>query len=71
MVTVFIEVKFKLKLTICNRHHQIAHCRRLQQLPWRHRDPFDRMLIAQAQVEDFVIVTADRRFKKYGVAVIW
>ncbi len=50
---------------------QPAHCRRLQQLPWRHRDPFDRMLIAQAQVEDFAIVTADRRFKKYGVTVIW
>jgi PIN domain nuclease of toxin-antitoxin system len=36
-----------------------------------HRDPFDRMLIAQAQVERLVVVAADRRFEPYGVPAIW
>jgi PIN domain nuclease of toxin-antitoxin system len=47
------------------------HCRWLQDLPWHHKDPFDRMLISQAQVEGLSILTADRRFKKYDVAVVW
>ncbi len=50
---------------------QPEHCRRLQDLPWHHKDPFDRMLIAQADVEDLVILTADRRFKPYGVKIVW
>jgi PIN domain nuclease of toxin-antitoxin system len=50
---------------------QPGHCRRLQDLPWHHRDPFDRMLIAQAQIEELSILTADRRFKRYDVKVIW
>ena len=48
-----------------------AHCRRLQDLPWHHKDPFDRMLVAQAQVEGLTILTADRRFKSYDVTVAW
>lgn len=48
-----------------------AHALRIQQLPEIHRDPFDRMLIAQALVEDMAIVTADRRFAEYGVPVVW
>jgi PIN domain nuclease of toxin-antitoxin system len=39
-------------------------------LPLHHADPFDRMLIAQAQVESLTIVTRDRRFAAYGVAVL-
>lgn len=39
-------------------------------LPPHHRDPFDRMLIAQAQLEDLTIVTRDRRFDAYDVAVL-
>jgi PIN domain nuclease of toxin-antitoxin system len=35
-----------------------------------HRDPFDRMLIAQALVEQCDVVTADRRFAQYGVTVV-
>ena len=50
---------------------QPEHCRRLQDLPWHHKDPFDRMLIAQAEIEDFAILTADRRFKQYHVKIIW
>lgn len=39
-------------------------------LPMHHRDPFDRLLIAQARAEGLTIVTADRRFGAYGVSVI-
>lgn len=46
------------------------HARRAAALPWHHRDPFDRMLIAQAQGEGLAIVTADRIFAAYGVPVI-
>jgi PIN domain nuclease of toxin-antitoxin system len=49
-----------------------AHASRLFTLPQHHRDPFDRMLIATALVEDIPVVTGDRRFKDYrGVRVIW
>lgn len=40
-------------------------------LPDHHRDPFDRLLIAQAIEEDLPIVTADPRFGDYGVEVRW
>jgi PIN domain nuclease of toxin-antitoxin system len=39
-------------------------------LPSHHRDPFDRMLVAQAQ-RGFTLVTHDRRFAAYGVSVLW
>jgi len=50
---------------------QPAHCRRLQDLPLHHNDPFDRMLIAQADAESLAVITVDRRFKKYRVKVVW
>ena len=40
-------------------------------LPGHHKNPFDRMLIAQAQAEGLVIVTADRIISKYGVRVVF
>ena len=40
------------------------------ELPMHHRDPFDRMLIAQAHCERLAIVTADRRFAAYDVPVL-
>ena len=39
-------------------------------LPPHHRDPFDRMLVAQAQVEDLTIVTRDERLRAYDVPVL-
>ncbi len=41
------------------------------QLPRHHLDPFDRILIAQAQLEQMSIVTADKAFKQYDVARLW
>lgn len=43
----------------------------VQQLPWHHKDPFDRLLIAQALAEDIAIVSADAVFTRYGVKRIW
>lgn len=41
------------------------------QLPGPHRDPFDRMLMAQARTESAEVVTTDPVFRAYGVAVVW
>jgi PIN domain nuclease of toxin-antitoxin system len=49
----------------------IDHAAAVEQLPWHHRDPFDRMLVAQAGVENAAIVSADERLRAYGVDVIW
>ena len=40
-------------------------------LPPHHRDPFDRMIIAQAQLEGLTLVTHDARMRPYGVTVLW
>jgi PIN domain nuclease of toxin-antitoxin system len=48
----------------------LDHTTRVADLPDHHRDPFDRLLIAQAQVEDIAIVTADRSFAAYDVQLI-
>ena len=52
-------------------HIQLAHALALQGLPLHHKDPFDRLLIAQANCEHWEIVTADPEFKAYPVRVIW
>jgi PIN domain nuclease of toxin-antitoxin system len=44
------------------------HCRALVALPRRHRDPFDRMLIAQARAERLALLTRDRAIIAYGAA---
>jgi PIN domain nuclease of toxin-antitoxin system len=50
---------------------RIPHLVASSQLPLLHRDPFDRLLIAQAQILEVPVVTADPRFEPYGVAVVW
>jgi PIN domain nuclease of toxin-antitoxin system len=47
-----------------------AHALRVSTLPRHHRDPFDRLLIAQAQIEDLTILTADPLFDAYDVTTI-
>jgi PIN domain nuclease of toxin-antitoxin system len=47
------------------------HLNRIKELPFIHRDPFDRMLICQAQEEDLTIVTVDSNIVKYDVKTIW
>lgn len=48
-----------------------AHALRVAALPLHHRDPFDRMLIAQSQVEDMSLVSADAMFNQYEVSLLW
>ena len=49
-----------------------AHAYQLYDLPLHHRDPFDRMIIAQALAEEIPIVTSDSQFKLYrDVEMIW
>jgi PIN domain nuclease of toxin-antitoxin system len=48
----------------------LADARLAANLPLLHRDPFDRMIIAQALNRNLTVVTADRRFRDYGVDVI-
>jgi PIN domain nuclease of toxin-antitoxin system len=47
------------------------HAQHVEQLPWHHRDPFDRLLVAQAATEDHTLVSADSRLADYGVEVLW
>jgi len=46
------------------------HIYELENLPFHHKDPFDRLLIAQAIVEDFTLVTDDPKFSGYSVKLI-
>ena len=47
-----------------------VHALRAGELPQHHHDPFDRMLVAQAQIERLPLVTADRRLRRYEVELI-
>jgi PIN domain nuclease of toxin-antitoxin system len=48
-----------------------AHALQAAFLPLHHHDPFDRMLIAQAQVEQMALVTSDSQLKLYEVPLLW
>lgn len=50
---------------------RLPHVVRVADLPLRHGDPSDRLLVAEALEDDLTIVSADRVFRQYGVAVIW
>jgi PIN domain nuclease of toxin-antitoxin system len=47
------------------------HADRAGTLPMHHRDPFDRLLVAQAEVDGLVLITADRELSAYGVELVW
>jgi PIN domain nuclease of toxin-antitoxin system len=49
----------------------INHCSELLSLPFIHSDPFDRIIIAQAKVEEMSILTPDKSIKKYKLKSIW
>lgn len=50
---------------------RVEHLARLIELPFRHRDPFDRLLAAQALVDDFTVVSKDGVLDAYGVRRVW
>jgi PIN domain nuclease of toxin-antitoxin system len=47
------------------------HLAAVQHLPLLHRDPFDRLLVAQAQIEGLDLITADARLAEYDVRIVW
>jgi PIN domain nuclease of toxin-antitoxin system len=49
----------------------LSHISYLEQLPAHHKDPFDRIIIAQAIIEGMTIVTIDHLFVDYPVRVVW
>ena len=49
----------------------LRHAQELERLPFHHKDPIDRILVAQARVEGATLVTHDRVLEKYGVPIIW
>ena len=48
-----------------------GHALRVWDLPDHHQDPFDRLLVAQAQVEGLTLVSRDRQVARYEVEVLW
>lgn len=49
----------------------LDHVYQLQKLPFHHNDPFDRIIIAQSFLENVPIISIDRIFTQYAVAVLW
>jgi PIN domain nuclease of toxin-antitoxin system len=60
---------------VANRFQELPitldHCLRTAELPLIHRDPFDRLLVAQAQAEDLPLVSGDPAITRYDVETIW
>lgn len=50
---------------------EFEHTLQLVSLPLHHRDPFDRLIIAQAMSETMAVVTKDENFKHYPIEIIW
>ena len=50
---------------------ETGHCKTLADLPFHHRDPFDRLLISQAINESMSVVSVDGQFSRYALNVIW
>jgi len=50
---------------------ELEHATRVAELPFHHRDPFDRLLVAQALCENLAVVTGDDAFEQYGVERVW
>lgn len=47
------------------------HADRVRTLPLNHRDPFDRLLVAQVDCDGLALVTADQHLHQYGIEVVW
>jgi PIN domain nuclease of toxin-antitoxin system len=61
------QVENNLQILTINLNHIWS----LENLPYHHRDPFDRLLIAQAQTEGMTLVSADGIFELYDVDLLW
>jgi PIN domain nuclease of toxin-antitoxin system len=52
-------------------HIELVHALHVEKLPRHHRDPFDRLLIAQSMIEKIAIVSSDEKFDSYGIVRLW
>jgi PIN domain nuclease of toxin-antitoxin system len=50
---------------------QVSHTLHVYKLPLHHRDPFDRLIISQSQIEKMPVITSDPLFKEYDLKIIW
>jgi PIN domain nuclease of toxin-antitoxin system len=63
--------------TMCATYHlqslpiEVSHTSRLITLPHHHRDPFDRLLVAQALIEHLSVISSDAQLDAYGIQRIW
>jgi len=74
-------LRLNMPLSEMAKHHQVngvtllpmmlPHILELEQLPQHHRDPFDRLIIAQSRIESITIVTRDSAFQKYDCKLMW
>jgi PIN domain nuclease of toxin-antitoxin system len=65
----FIETIYKNEFSLLDISPE--HIKKATELPFIHRDPFDRMMTAQAIIEDMTIMTVDENIVKYDVRHIW
>ena len=49
---------------------EVEHAVASAELPWHHKDPFDRLLVAQARIEDMTLVTRDDEVRQYEVSIL-
>lgn len=49
----------------------LSHIVELDRLPWHHKDPFDRLLIAQSRIESATLVSRDTAFRQYDCQIAW
>jgi len=49
----------------------VSHLKHVADLPYHHRDPFDRLLIAQSHVENIPVITSDSTFDQYAIQRVW
>ncbi len=52
-------------------HVELSHLSEMMKLPFHHRDPFDRLIIAQSVSENLPVIASDRIFREYPVDIIW
>ena len=67
----FLEAQFRLLGVSAYLPIEISHVYRARELPPIHKDPFDRMLVAQALVENLTLVSRDRMIAQYPVQLFW
>ncbi len=49
----------------------VRHALKVADLPRIHKDPFDRLLVAQASVDDLALVTSDKQVRRYPIETVW